>query len=47
MSFPRAIKGLMVFQECLGPEEARWDERANSASDRREEATVDGTENQR
>lgn len=37
----------MVFQECLGPEEARWDERANNATDLNEEATVDGTESQR
>lgn len=37
----------MVFQECLGPEEARWDERASNATDHNEEATVDGTECQR
>lgn len=37
----------MVFQECLGPEEARWDERASNATDHNEEATVDGTERQR
>lgn len=34
----------MVFQECLGPEEARWDERASNATDHSEEATVDGAE---
>lgn len=37
----------MVFEECLGPEEARWDERANNTTDHNEEATVDGTESLR